>query len=87
MPAYLLTAELNFSTAGPHDAYHSFRARLAILGAQQVMTNQWAVRSSGKARDLREDLSSYLADGDRLTVVELTPNFASWHPLAEVRLK
>lgn len=69
---YLVSCELN----DPGD-YRSFRERLRTLGATEVMSSQWAVRSPHTALELKDMLRGFLAAADRITIAEVGEERAS----------
>ncbi len=76
---YLVTCD--FLRAGD---YASFQSRLRTLGARQVLRNQWALRSSHTAAQLKDILKQFIDDGDRVVVTEVGGEWASRRALANL---
>ncbi len=57
--------------------YGSFKARLRTFEARAVLANQWALRSTYTADQLKEILREYLHDRDRIVVAEVGAERAS----------
>ncbi|MBI4874590.1 MAG: hypothetical protein HY822_08155 [Acidobacteria bacterium] len=76
---YLVTCELR-----QPDDYQSFQARLRALDARQVLSAQWALRSTYTATELRDLLRASLHEGDRLVVTEVGQEWASRKALANL---
>ena len=76
---YLISCELQ----DPGD-YRSLKERLRTLGATEVMTSQWAVRTAHTAADLKEMLRAFMADRDRITVAEVGEERASRRAKADL---
>ncbi len=76
---YLISCEL-------YDAgdYRSFKERLRTLGATEVMSSQWAVRTAHTAADIKEMLRGFLAEKDRITVAEVGEERASRRAKADL---
>lgn len=76
---YLISCEL-------YDAgdYRSFKERLRTLGATEVMSSQWAVRTAHTAADIKEMLRGFLAENDRITVAEVGEERASRRAKADL---
>jgi hypothetical protein len=51
--------------------YASLKARLRTFEARQVLANQWALRSTHSAAELKEILRQFLDDRDRIVVAEI----------------
>jgi len=69
---YLVTC--NLLQAGD---YRSLRERLRTLGAKPVLDNQWALRSTYTAAELKELLRQFIDDRDRIVVAEVGAEWAS----------
>lgn len=69
---YLITCNLLQS-----GDYRSLRERLRTLNARQVLDNQWALRSTYTASELKEILRQLIDDGDRIVVAEVGGEWAS----------
>jgi hypothetical protein len=65
--------------------YSSFRARLRTFEAQQVLANQWALRSTHSAAQLKDILREFLHEGDRIVVTEVGAERASRRALCNLR--
>ncbi len=76
---YLVSCDL----LGPGD-YASLQSRLRTLGARQVLKNQWALRSSHTAAQLKEVLRQFMDDRDRVVVTEVGGEWASRRALANL---
>ena len=76
---YLVTCEL----LQPGD-YASFRARLRTFESRQVLANQWALRSTHTAAQLKDILRQFLHEGDRIVVTEVGAERASRRALANL---
>lgn len=57
--------------------YESLKGRLRTLGAQQVLSAQWVLRSTYTAVQLKDVLRQFIADQDRILVVEVGQEWAS----------
>ena len=77
---YLVTCEL-LQTGD----YASFRARLRTFEANQVLANQWALRSTHTAAQLKDILRQFLHEGDRIVVTEVGAERASRRALANLK--
>ncbi len=64
--------------------YRSLRERLRTLDARQVLDNQWALRSTYTASELKEVLRRFLDDGDRIVVAEVGAEWASRRALVDM---
>ena len=76
---YLVTCELL-----QNGDYASFRSRLRTFEASQVLANQWALRSTHTAVELKEILRQFLHEGDRIVVAEVGAERASRRALANL---
>jgi hypothetical protein len=70
---YLVSCE--FLVAGAD--YASLREKLRTLGAVEVLSHQWALRSSYTAVQLKDILRAFMDDRDRITVTEVGHERAS----------
>ena len=77
---YLISFE--FRTGKAHANVDS---HLRQLDAQQLLQHQWAVRTSFSADQLKNRFRRFLADEDRVTVVEVGEEKASRRALADLR--
>lgn len=77
---YLVSFEL---TDG--QAHRSVESHLRQLNAEQILRNQWAVRTTFSAEQLRNRFKRFLSDSDRLTVVEVGEERASRRALTDKR--
>ncbi len=66
MKLYLVTCDLLQEAD-----YASLRARLRTFEARQVLANQWALRSTHSAAELKEILRQFLDEQDRIVVAEV----------------
>ena len=57
--------------------YNSLKNRLVSLSARQVMANQWALRSTYTAAQLKNLLGEFLDAKDRILVTEVGQEWAS----------
>jgi hypothetical protein len=64
--------------------YASLRSRLRTFEARQVLENQWALRSTHTAAELKEILRSFLHDLDRIVVTEIGAERASRRALCNL---
>ena len=69
---YLVTCELR-----EMGDYASFRERLRTLDAQQILTHQWALRSTYTAVQLKNLLRQYMAAADSIVIAEVGAEWAS----------
>ncbi len=69
---YLVTCE--FLSGGD---YASFRERMRTLDATEILNDQWALRSTQSAQQLKDVLKDMLDRRDRITVVEVGEERAS----------
>ena len=76
---YLVTR--NFLQAGD---YRSLMERLRTLDAKQVLDNQWALRSTYSASELKEILRQLIDDRDRIVVAEVGAECASRRALVNM---
>ena len=54
------------------------------MEAQQVLTHQWALRSTYSAAELRELFRQFIDDQDRITVTEVSSEVASRRAMANL---
>jgi phosphoserine phosphatase len=64
--------------------YASLKQRLRTLGAAQVLNNQWALRTTHSAAQLKEILKQLVDDGDRIVVTEVGAEWASRRAMANL---
>jgi hypothetical protein len=64
--------------------YASLKQRLRTLGAAQVLNNQWALRSTHSAAQLKAILKELVDDRDRVVVTEIGAEWASRRALANL---
>jgi hypothetical protein len=76
---YSVTLELT----DPGD-YRSLRERLRAFGATQIIAHHWALRSTHSATELSKILRGFLADNDRIVVLEVGAECASRRALANL---
>ena len=76
---YLVTCDLL-----QNGDYGSFRARMRTFEASQVLANQWALRSTHSAAELKDILRQLLHEGDRIVVAEVGAERASRRALANL---
>jgi hypothetical protein len=76
---YLVTCNL----FQPGD-YRSLRERLRTLEAKQVLDNQWALRSTYTAAELKEIFRQLIDDGDRIVIAEVGAEWASRRALVNM---
>jgi len=76
---YLVTC--NFLQSGD---YRSLRERLRTLEAKQVLDNQWALRSTYTASELKDILRQLIDDGDRIVIAEVGAEWASRRALVNM---
>jgi hypothetical protein len=76
---YLVTCDL----LRPGD-YRSLQERLRTLGARQLLSRQWALRTSYSARDLKELFRGFIDEGDRIVVTEVGAEWASRRAMANL---
>lgn len=76
---YLVTCNL-FQTGD----YRSLRERLRTLEARQVLDNQWALRSTYTAAELKEIFRQLIDDGDRIVIAEVGAEWASRRALVNM---
>lgn len=76
---YLISCDLLY----PGD-YVSFKERLRVLNATQVLATQWAVRTHQSAAELKELLRGFLDERDRIVVTEVGEEKASRRALADL---
>ena len=74
MSLKLYLVACDFVEGGDHA---SFKERLRVLNATQVLANQWALRSRHTAAELKELLRGFLDDKDRILVTEVGEERAS----------
>lgn len=64
--------------------YRSLRERLRTLDAKQVLDNQWALRSTYTAAELKNLLREFLDDRDRIVITEVGAEWASRRALVDM---
>ena len=64
--------------------YASLQARLRTFEARAVLANQWALRSTHTAAELKNILKEFIHDGDRIVVTEVGAERASRRALANL---
>jgi hypothetical protein len=64
--------------------YASFRTRLTVMGAQQVLERVWAVLASESAGEIKRDLRCFVGNSDRILVIEVGRDWASRRALFPV---
>jgi hypothetical protein len=64
--------------------YASLKTRLRTFEARPVLANQWALRSSHTAAELKEILRQFLDEGDRIVVTEVGEERASRRALTNL---
>jgi len=64
--------------------YGSLRERLRTLDAKPVLDNQWALRSTYTASELKELLRRFIGDRDRIVVAEVGAEWASRRALVDM---
>lgn len=64
--------------------HQSFRERLCSLEARQVLNQQWAVRSTYTATELKDLLRGFLGDRDRIVVTEVGEERASRRAMVDL---
>jgi hypothetical protein len=76
---YLVTC--NFLQSGD---YRSLKERLRTLEAKQVLDNQWALRSTYTASELKEIFRQLMDDRDRIVIAEVGAEWASRRALVNM---
>jgi len=76
---YLVTCELLQDTD-----YRSFHARMRTFEARQILANQWALRSTHNALELKDILRQFLHENDRIVVTEVGAEKASRRALTDL---
>ena len=68
--------------------YRSLKERLRTLDAKQVLENQWALRSTYSAAELKEIFRRLIDERDRIVVTEVGAEWASldFHAIPAERL-
>jgi len=64
--------------------YRSLRERLRTLDAKQVLENQWALRSTYSAAELKEIFRRLIDERDRIVVTEVGAEWASRRALVNI---
>jgi hypothetical protein len=64
--------------------YRSLRERLRTLEAKQVLDNQWALRSTYTAAELKDLLRQFMDDRDRIVITEVGAEWASRRALVDM---
>jgi hypothetical protein len=64
--------------------YRSLKERLRTLDAKQVLDNQWALRSTYSAPELKEIFRQLMDDQDRIVVAEVGAEWASRRALVNM---
>ena len=65
--------------------YPSVESHLRQLKAQQILGDQWAVRTTFSADQLKNRFRQLMDDGDRITVVEVGEERSSRRAMADIR--
>ena len=76
---YLVTCELTENAD-----YGSLRERLRSLEARQMLQNQWALRSTYSAAEIKTLLREFLGERDRIVVTEVGAEWASRRALVNL---
>ena len=76
---YLVTCDLL-----QNGDYESFRSRLRTFEAAHVLGNQWALRSTHTAAQLKDILRQFLHETDRIVVAEVGAERASRRALTDL---
>lgn len=76
---YLVTVDLLLA-----EDYASLKTRLVSMGARQILGNQWALRSTYTAAEIKEILRGFLDSNDRIVVTEVGAEWASRRALANL---
>lgn len=76
---YLVTLDLLLT-----EDYESLKTRLVSMGARQILGNQWALRSTYTAAEIKEILRGFLDSNDRIVVTEVGTEWASRRALANL---
>jgi hypothetical protein len=76
---YLVTCDLLHT-----GDYASFHSRMRTFEARQVLANQWALRSTHTAAELKNILRQFLDENDRIVVTEVGAERASRRALADL---
>jgi hypothetical protein len=76
---YLVTCDL-LNTGD----YASLKSRLRTLGARQVLENQWALRSTCSASELKDIFRQLIDERDRVVVAELGGEWSSRRALCNL---
>lgn len=66
------------------DDYASFKSRLRTFEARQVLSAQWALRSTYTAAELKDILRQFLHERDRIVVAEVGAERASRRALSNL---
>jgi hypothetical protein len=77
---YLISLDLQ-----PGRSYPNVHSHLRELRAEQILERQWAVRTTFTATQLRDRFKRFVADDDRITVVEVGEERASRRAMADLR--
>jgi hypothetical protein len=64
--------------------YGSLKQRLRTLGAAQVLNNQWALRSTHLATELKALLREFVSNDDRIFVAEVGAEWPSRRALLDL---
>jgi hypothetical protein len=64
--------------------YGSLKQRLRTLDAVQVLSNQWALRSTHSAAQLKAILKQFVDDRDRIVVTDIGAEWESRRTLANL---
>ena len=64
--------------------YRSLKERLRTLDAKQVLENQWALRSTYSAAELKEIFRRLIDEQDRIVVTEVGAEWASRRALVNI---
>ena len=81
MPLRLYT--ITFDLHEPGD-YRSLRERLRTLDARQVLSHQWALRSTYTAAQLKDIFREFIGSGDSIVVIEVGTERASRRALSNL---
>jgi CRISPR/Cas system-associated endoribonuclease Cas2 len=77
---YLITYDL----LTPGQDYETLIKTLQTWGAKKVALSTWVIRTDSTAQQLRDALRNYIDYNDRLIVVQMTGDWATWQSMHDI---
>lgn len=80
MKKYVISYDLD----SPGQDYARIWKELNRLGAKRVLYSQWVMKSNNSAGQLRDYFKDFIDTNDRLLVVSLEDDWASWKAMIDI---